>query len=243
MSVQYVVLEIRRVLRSPRFMIFTVVFPVLLFLLYAGIFGKGADGAGIAALMVNMTAFGAMASGLFTGTRVAIERQAGWQRQLRLTPLPGSGYLVAKAATGMILALAPVILVPLTGLLVEGVALDAAGWLRVTAGVWLAAVPFALIGLLIGQIGTADSAQPITQLVMLPMALAGGIFIPVEVMPGWLLTIAHVLPAYWLAQVGRGGVTTDHATGLGQDALVLGLFTVVLSIAVMRRYRKDSARV
>jgi ABC-2 type transport system permease protein len=143
----------------------------------------------------------------------------------------------------MTLALAPVILVPLVGRLVEGVSLDAQGWLRVTVGVWLAVLPFALIGLLIGQIGTADSVQPITQLVMLPMALVGGIFIPIEVMPHWLLSISHVLPSYWLAQVGRGGVTSDLSTGLGQDVLVLAIFTVALSVAVIRRYRRDSARV
>ncbi|WP_027946549.1 ABC transporter permease [Amycolatopsis taiwanensis] len=242
MSVKYLALEIRRVLRSQRFLIFTIAFPVLLFLLYTGIFAKG-DKTVTAALMVNMTAFGAMSSALFTGTRVAVEHQAGWQRQLRLTPLSGSGYLAGKLATGMTLALAPVILVPLVGKLIEGVSLDPAGWLRVTVGVWLAAIPFALIGLLIGQIGTADSTQPITQLVMLPMALVGGIFIPVEAMPSWLLNIAHVLPSYWLAQVGRGGVTSELSTGLGQDALVLAAFTIAFSIGVIRRYRKDSARV
>lgn len=242
MSVKYLALEIRRVLRSARFLIFTVAFPVLLFVLYVGIFAHD-DKAVTATLMVSMTAFGAMSTALFTGTRVAVERQAGWQRQLRLTPLSGAGYLVAKAATGMVLALAPVILVPLVGKVVEGVSLDATGWLRVTAGVWLATLPFTLIGLLIGQVGTADSTQPLTQLVMLPMALVGGIFIPVDVMPHWLLSVAHVLPSYWLAQVGRGGVTTDLSTGLGQDAFILAIFTVALSVAVIRRYRKDSARV
>lgn len=241
MNISYLTLEIRRVLRSPRFLIFTFAFPVVLFLLYTGIFAG--DEASTAVLMVNMTAFGAMTSTLFIGSRVAIERQVGWQRQLRLTPLSGSAYLFAKVATAMTLALTPVILVPLTGRLIEGVSLDAAGWLRVTLGVWLAVLPFALIGLLIGQIGTGDSVQPITQLVMLPMALVGGIFIPVEVMPSWLLNIAQVLPSYWLAQVGRGAVTSDLSSSLGQAALVLGLFTVALSVAVIRRYRSDSARV
>ncbi|MTD54871.1 ABC transporter permease [Amycolatopsis pithecellobii] len=241
MSVKFLALEIRRMLRSPRFLIFTVGFPVLLFLLYVGIFAK--DPATKAILMVSMTSFGAMASALFTGTRVALERASGWQRQLRLTPLSGPGYLTAKAATGMTLALAPVILVPVVAAVGEGVSLDASGWLRATLGVWLAAIPFALIGLLIGQIGTADSTQPITQLVMLPMALLGGIFIPVDSMPHWLLNIAQVLPSYRMGQIGRGAITPDLATGLGKDVLVLAVWTLVLSFVVVRRYRKDSARV
>lgn len=241
MSVTYLALEIRRVTRSPRFLIFTVGFPVLLFLLYVGIFAK--DPGTKAVLMVSMTSFGAMAAALFTGTRVALERASGWQRQLRLTPLSGAGYLTAKAATGMTLALAPVVLVPLVAALAEGVSLDASGWLRATLGVWLAAIPFALIGLLIGQVGTADSTQPITQLVMLPMALLGGIFIPVDAMPHWLLNIAQVLPTYWMGQIGRGALTPELSTGLGKDVLILGAWTVVLSFVVIRRYRKDSARV
>ncbi|GAB3570008.1 ABC transporter permease [Amycolatopsis endophytica] len=242
MSLKFLTLEIRRVLRSPRFLIFTVAFPVLLFMLYVGIFGGG-DTNVIAVLMVSMTSFGAMASALFVGTRVAIERTAGWQRQLRLTPLSGAGYLTAKAATGLALAIAPVVLVPLVGALAEGVSLGVGGWLRVTLGVWLAAIPFALIGLLIGQIGTADSVQPITQLVMLPMALLGGIFIPIDAMPHWLLQFSHVLPTYWMGQIGRGAVTTDLSSGLGQSVLWLAVWTVALGIVVVRRYRKDSARV
>jgi ABC-2 type transport system permease protein len=241
MSLKFLLLEIRRVSRSPRFLIFTVGFPVLLFLLYVGIFAKEPDEK--ATLMVSMTAFGAMAAALFTGTRVALERQSGWQRQLRLTPLSGGGYLIAKAATGMTLALAPAILVPLVGAFGEGVSLDTSGWVRATLGVWLAAIPFALIGLLIGQIGTADSTQPITQLVMLPMALVGGIFIPVQAMPQWLLGIAHVLPSYWMGEIGRGAANLGASSSLGKDVLVLAVWTVVLSVAVVRRYRKDSARV
>lgn len=240
MSLKYLLLEMRRVVRSPRFLIFTMGFPVLLYLLYVGIFAKSPDEKAV--LMVGMTSFGAMSASLFTGTRVAIERAAGWQRQLRLTPLSGPGYLTAKAATGMTLALAPAVLVPLVGLL-EGVSLDGGSWLRATLGVWLAAIPFALIGLLIGQLGSPDSVQPITQLVLLPMALIGGVFIPIDAMPDVLLKIAHLLPSYWMGQVGRGAVTPNLSTGLGQDVLVLGLWTLAIGFVVVRRYRKDSARV
>jgi ABC-2 type transport system permease protein len=242
MSVGYLVLELRRTVRSTRFLIFTIVFPVALFLLYTGIFG-GDDPAAVGVLMVNMTAYGAMSGALFAGGRVAVERAAGWQRQLRLTPLSGSGYLSAKAMMAMVLALPAVILVPLVGGVFEGVSLDAAGWLRIVLGTWLATIPFALIGLLIGQLGTPESLQPIMTLTMMTMALIGGIFIPVDTMPGWLLDVARVLPSYWLGQVGRGAVTSDLSVNLGQAVLVLAVWTAVLGVGVTRRYRRDSARV
>lgn len=242
MSFGYLILEVRRAMRNRRFLIFSVAFPVLLFLLYVSIF-TGGDKTGIGVLMVNMTAFGALSASLFAGGRVALERSLGWQRQLRLTPLPGSGYLLAKGVTGMLLALPAVVLVPLVGVVVEGVSLDASGWLRVTLGTWLAVIPFALFGLLVGQTGTPDSVQQITSLVMLVMSLVGGIFIPIDSMPGWLMNIAHVLPSYWLGQVGRGAVTADLSVNLDTAALVLAAWTAVLGVAVVRRYRRDSARV
>jgi ABC-2 type transport system permease protein len=242
MSFTYLLLEARRAMRNGRFMIFSIAFPVLLFLLYTGIWANG-DKAVTGVLMVNMTSFGALSAALFAGSRVALERSAGWQRQLRLTPLSGGGYLTAKGVTGMLLALPAVVLVPLVGVAVEGVSLDAAGWLRVTIGIWLAVIPFALIGLLIGQVGTPDSMQPIMSLTMMTMSMLGGVFIPIDSMPDWLLKIAHVLPSYWLGQVGRGAVTSDLSVNLGQAVLVLGVWTAVVGLGVVRRFRRDSARV
>lgn len=242
MSFGYLVVEVRRVLRNTRFLIFSVAFPVLLFLLYVGIWGAG-DKNIIGVLMVNMTGFGALSATLFAGGRLAQERAVGWQRQLRLTPLSGPGYLAAKGITAMMLALPAVILVPLIGAVVEGVSLDAAGWLRVTLGIWLAVIPFALIGLFIGQLGTPESMQPIMSLTMMGMSMLGGIFIPVDTMPHWLLDVAQVLPSYWLGQVGRGAITTDLSADLGKAVLVLAIWTAAVGFGVVRRYRADSARV
>ena len=242
MSMGYLILEVRRAMRSTRFLIFTIAMPVALFLLYVGIFAKN-DGVAKGVLMVNMTCYGALTAALFAGGRVALERALGWQRQLRLTPLSGGGYLTAKAVTAMVLALPGVVLVPLVAVLVEGVSLDARGWLRVTLGVWIAVIPFAVLGLLLGQVGTAESMQSITGIVMMVMSLIGGIFIPIDGMPSGLLAVSKVLPSYWLAQVGRGAVTSDLSVSLGQAVLVLAGWTLVLGLAVVRRYRRDSARV
>jgi ABC-2 type transport system permease protein len=242
MSLGYLALEVRRALRSTRFVIFTVAMPVALFLLYVAIFAHDQANA-VGVLMVSMTAYGAMTAALFGGARIALERAAGWQRQLRLTPLSGVGYLTAKGITAMLLAVPGVLLVPLIAGLFEGVRLDAGQWLRVTLGIWIAVIPFALLGLLLGQIATADNMQPLVSVVMMVMALLGGIFIPIDGMPEGLLHVTRLLPSYWLGQIGRGAVTTDLTVSLGQAVLVLAAWTVVLGLAVARRYRRDSARV
>lgn len=246
MRTGYLLLEARRSLRNPRTLIFTFVFPVALFLLYCAMYGdrlvsSGSDVTLKDYLMCSMAAYGAFMAAMTTGGRTALERASGWQRQLRLTPLSPSGYLFAKGAVAMLVALAPIVLVALVGGLAEGVSLSVAGWAQVVGGIWLATIPFAVLGLLVGQLATADSLQPTTMTLMLLLAFVGGIFIPVQVFPDWLQHVAQVLPTYWLADIGHGAFMGN--TRVGTAVLVLAAYTVVLGVAVIRRYRGDSARV
>nr|WP_042194229.1 ABC transporter permease [Kibdelosporangium sp. MJ126-NF4]CEL21171.1 ABC transporter integral membrane protein [Kibdelosporangium sp. MJ126-NF4]CTQ96263.1 ABC transporter integral membrane protein [Kibdelosporangium sp. MJ126-NF4] len=239
MSTGYLLLEIKRALRAGRFLVFTVALPVLMFLFMSNI-GGGGDVQQKAGLMVGMITWGAFSAALFAGARVAIERDAGWQRQLRLTPLNGAGYLTAKGVVGMVVALPAVVLVPLIGAFGEGVRLDAGQWAQVTVGIWVAAIPFALLGLLLGQYGTADSMQSITGVLMLVLAMFGGLWVPLSALPGLFSGIAQILPTYWMSEVGRSALGSSG--NVLTAVLVLAAWTVVLGALVVRRYRLDSAR-
>ncbi|MCR6483239.1 ABC transporter permease [Amycolatopsis sp. OK19-0408] len=246
MNAAYLLTEIRRNFRAPRFLMFVIAFPVLMFLLQASVFVKGSDpdhAAFAAVVMINMMTFGTFAAANTSGARLALERALGWQRQLRLTPLTGVGYLGGKAVSGMLVGLPALILVPLLAVTVEGVHLDAAGWVRILAGIFLGTIPLVLLGLLIGQFGTPDSMQPISMLVTLGMGFLGGLWIPIETMPGWMHDVAQIMPTYWVLQVARPAVTSDMVVSLPNAAGVLAAWTVVLGALVIRRYRKDSARV
>ncbi|WP_410589449.1 ABC transporter permease [Amycolatopsis sp. lyj-23] len=246
MNATYLFTEIRRNFRAPRFLVFVVAFPVMMFLLQANVFTKASDPdhTKIAAvIMINMMTFGTFAAANTSGGRLALERALGWQRQLRLTPLTGFGYLGGKALSGMLVGLPALVLVPLLAVTVEGVTLDAAGWVRVLAGVWLGTLPLVLLGLLIGQFGTPDSMQPISMIVTLGMGFLGGLWIPLEGMPAWMHDVAQIMPTYWVLQVARPAVTSDMVVSLPHAVGVLGAWTVVLGALVIRRYRKDSARV
>lgn len=242
MNPTYLKTEIVRTFRSTRFVLFAVAFPVLMFLLQANVFASGQmDIAGV--IMVNMMAFGTFSAAMTSGAKLAIERSTGWQRQLRLTPLTGAGYLGGKALSAMLVALPSLLVVPLIGVLFEGVHLDAAGWLRLVLGCWLGAIPLVLLGLLLGQFGTPESMQPLNMIVMMGMGFLGGLWIPIDGMPSWMADVAQVTPTYWLIQLVRP-VVTDHLTVSLPVALgVLAAWTAALGALVIRRYRKDSARV
>jgi ABC-2 type transport system permease protein len=246
MKTAYLGLESKRALRNPRFLMFTMIFPVVIFLIDVAAFGNGlVPGSKTVTfapyIMVSMAAFGAFMAAMNTGARTAVERAAGWQRQLRLTPLKPTGYLVAKAAVGTLVALPPIVLVALVGIVVEHVHLSAGGWAQVVLGVWVASIPFAVLGLLVGQLATSETMQVFTSGLMIVLGFLGGILIPTTVFPDWMSHISKVLPSYWLADVGHSALLGN--TDIGRAALWLAGWTVVLAFAVVRRYQRDSARV
>ena len=245
MKTTYLALEAKRALRNPRFLLFTMVFPVVIFLIDVAAFGKGdVPGSHIsyaAYLMVSMAAWGGFMAAMNTGARTAVERAAGWQRQLRLTPLRPTGYLIAKGAVGLLVALPPIVIVALVGMVAEDVHLSAASWAQVVLGVWIATIPFAVLGLLVGQIATSETMQVFTSGLMIVLGFLGGILIPTTVFPAWMAGIAKVLPSYWLADIGHAALLGN--TDTGRAIIWLAGWTVVLAFGVVRRYQRDSARV
>ena len=94
--------EVRRTFRNPRYLVFSLGMPLVLFLLFSS--GGSNDRIGglsvSAYIMVSMATFGAMSGVFSTAGKIALERSTGWNRQLRLTALTGRQYVLSKAITG-----------------------------------------------------------------------------------------------------------------------------------------------
>jgi len=245
MNLRYLMLEARVIARNSRFLIFTLIMPAALFVIYVGLWGGlGAaypDGTPVApSLMVSMSGYGAMGAAMSTGMGIAIEREYGWMRQLRLTPMTGLSYLLVKATLSMLVALPTILVVSLLGLTVGGVELSAPQWIGVTAGMWLAVSPFAAIGVVMGQLSTADSTQAMGGAAMMILGLAGGMWIPSQIVPEWAADLMRLTPSYWLREVGQSVV--NRALDLRTAILVLSAWTAVATVIAARRYRAELAR-
>lgn len=108
--------------------------------------------------MVGLAAFGTMVSMISTGARIAGERQAGWTRQLRISPLSVGAYFRAKVLTGYGMALSSLLLLYASGAAL-GVSLTDQRWLGMTALILVGLLPLAALGILLGHLVTTDSAQ------------------------------------------------------------------------------------
>ena len=209
MTFTYLGTELRRSFRNPRYVFFTIDVPVVLFLVIGNAF-KG-DVFGVSAqtwYMVNMAVFGAIGAVLGVGARIADERDSGWNRQLRLTPLPPLGYVAGKVMTGMLVALPALVLVCLAGRLTGAVQLGATQWAEVIGLGWVAILPMAVVGVGLGYFSSGDNAQAVNGGVIMLMSMFGGIWFPIDATsPDWLRVTASVLA---LRRESRGGGRGRH---------------------------------
>jgi ABC-2 type transport system permease protein len=239
----YLRLEVRRTLRNRRYLTFTIVFPVMLYVLYTAILPQADGTTTIDGLtwpvyfLVSMASYGAIGAAMSQASPIAIERRGGWVRQLRVTPLPGFAYVAAKVASSVVLTIPALALVALAGGLVNHVHLGLGDLALTVVALALGSLPFAALGLLIGYLLDADSAQGGMVLCYFTLAILGGLFAPLSAFPDWLATIGHVLPSSHLASLGRS-VAAGRAPDV-TDVAVLAAWAAALGTVAAWRFVRD----
>lgn len=235
----YVRLELRRLARMPGLLIFAVLMPLLSYLLFTNLHGLTGQDQDIAATytMISMAGYGAIGALLNYASGVVVDRSIGWMRQLRLTPLHPVRVVVGKGLAAMATAIVPVVALCGAAFAINGVRLDAGQWLAIVPLLWFGALPFALLGLGMGYLATAQTVQPLNLLVYLGMSVVGGLWLPLDAMPGWVAVVGEWLPTHAYAdmswQVAFGGAPS------GTDLLTLGGWLIAFAGLAVFGFRRS----
>ena len=235
--------EVVRAFRNRRFFGFSLGFPLILYFVIAGSQTGDANfaGTGVSAAlfyMAGLVSFGTMSSMISTGARIAGERQAGWTRQLRITPLTSGSYLRAKVLTAYAMSGLTIAVLYIAGAIL-GVSMPASQWLEMTGLILVGLLPFAAIGIALGHTLNVDSIGPAMGGLVGLLALVGGTWFPVA--HGFLHDLGQFLPSYWLARAGHLG-TGAAPWSLGGWLVIAG-WTAALTALAAWAYRRDTNRV
>lgn len=213
------------------FLSFVVVMPVSLYLFFAAIYGDEETAGGVkvaAAMMVTMAAYGGLGAAMNAGGMIQAERASGWVRQLMITPLRPGEFIVAKLATAVGVVVPALVAVFVAGA-IRGVRLEAATWLAVLVALLFSLLPMVILGVVIGMWAKPQTASVITTLTMLVLSMVGGLWFPLEMMPGSLQLLGRALPSCWVGKIGQWPVVGGDFPWRG--VVVIGAWTLGLIAA------------
>jgi ABC-2 type transport system permease protein len=238
-------LEVRRLLRNRRTVIFTVIAPVIFFLAFGLNKAYANDGAGhgnvAAFVMISMALYGSILATTSGGAMVSIERAVGWSRQLRLTPLSPVAYISIKMLTALVLGLTSVIAVYTVGIITQKPHMPVYLWIVTGLCVWIGSLIFTAFGLFLGYLLPTENVMQFLGIGLAILSFAGGLFTPLSQFPHLFRTIAQFTPIYGLNQL-------VHAPLLGGSIHVAWVANAVIWLVIFAggavwRFRKDTARV
>ncbi|AWN21891.1 ABC transporter permease [Deinococcus irradiatisoli] len=238
--------EIIRLLRNRAYLVPALLLPILFFSLWGlpNADGKlGGVNAGLY-LLVSYAAYALISTSIFGfGVAVASERSSGWWRQLRITPAAPAVLLGAKITASMLMGLLSVSALALFAGLVGHLWLGVGTFFNVLVHLLPGMVPFALLGLALGLSVGPEAAGGVANLIVLPMLFASGIFLPLDVAPAFVRTLAPYLPAYHYGQLGWAAL---GAQGTGAEwvhwAWLAGYAAAFLLIARWAAGRREQRR-
>lgn len=242
-------IEIKRVVRDYASLFFIAVLPAFFYL----IFGANQDYSGERVgngnvsfyIMIAMAGYGAATATTGIGGMAAVERMQGWGRQLGLTPMRDGQYVAIKAALALLIALIPIGLTFLLGV-VTGAEASTRSWVLGGLALAVGAIVWSLYGLCAGMAFKSEAAVSAASGLLVIFSFLGNIFVPLS---GTMLAIAKFTPLYGYVALARHpmteGFSVDGDGNLIHDPLWISVANVavwtmifaVLAVWLVRRGR------
>lgn len=242
MHATYLRYELLRNVRNWRFVVFSLAYPVVLYFLVTSPQRHAMFDSVAFPLyfMAGMAAVGTMIAVISTGARLAVDRSAGWTRQLRLTPLTAAEHLGVRVACGFAMALLVIVLVSLSGTAL-GVSLSAGAWLTMIGLMLVGLIPLTVLGIVLGHLLTPDSLAPAAGGTVMLFAVLGGAYGFLVAKSGAMFDVIKALPSYWLVQAGKTALSGGDWPA--EAWIVIATWTAVLVPLAVLVYRRDTSRV
>ncbi|HSS32815.1 MAG TPA: ABC transporter permease [Solirubrobacterales bacterium] len=237
-------------LRTPRAIIFTVAFPIVLLILFNSIFLKGNDHttlpndvrvsaqayftAGIVAYAVALSTFTTLAVSLTT------QRENGQLKRYRGTPMPPWTFIAAQIVRATTQALVMTAVLLAVGAVAYGVPIPGSTFPAFVAYVVLGTATMCSLGIALSAFTpTPDAASTIAPFTVVMLAFFSGVWIPVDQLPTWLETVGKIFPLYHLA-LGLQTTLSPGASGSGlelDNVLVLLIWAAVGIRIASKRFK------
>lgn len=236
-------IELRRMLRNRRTVVFALLFPVGMYFIFANqSYGDQKVGSGNVAayILVNMALYGAALTAASIGSMVAMERALGWSRQLRLTPLNPAAYILLKSVVALLMSGFVIALVNVIAASQRRAAMPTTVWIGCAAVTVVCTLTFAALGVFVGYVVPGENAMQILGPGLAALSFLGGVFIPLTQYSDTMRHVAYWTPMYGVSEIARSPLT--HQLPWYAVVNAIAWFALFLAGAAWRMSR-DTSRV
>lgn len=198
--------ELRQLLRSPGYLVPTLIFPAMLFSFF-GLATSNKYPQAAPAILASWSVYAVLGVAFYQfGVGVAQARSMHWASYLRTLPAGPAPQISAQLSVAVIFAVLAAGLLWATAFIATPLNLSVGQGLRLAFALALGSIPFAGLGIAIGYSVSARSAVPVANLIYLPMAFAGGLWLPPDRLPLAVQQISPFLPTRMFAEVAWAAV-------------------------------------
>ena len=230
--------------RNPAAVFFTVMFPVVLLLIFATIFGDqrvGKDGIEVTTYYVPaIITLSIVSATLQTlAMSLVIAREDGRLKRGRGTPMPAWVFIAGRVGNSIVVAILMLALVSLIGRIFYGVPVP---WSRapdLLVVLAVGAASFCCMGIAItALIPSQDAAAPIVNALLLPLYFLSGVFVPDDELPSGVIDFANHFPIRPFFQAIYDAYLPGNGPALAWDHMAVvaiwGVAGLVLAIRFFR---------
>lgn len=243
-------------MRQRESVVFTLLFPVLLLLIFGSVFKTSiAPGVTFSQYFVaGMIASGLVNTG-FQGIAIGIplERDDGTLKRLRGTPMPPMAYFIGKAVMVIVTTIVQILMLLAIGMLLFHIALpkDAAHWITLIWVVALGSAVSTLLGIAFSSIPRSGrGASAVVTPIVLVLQFTSGVFFVFNDLPTWMQNVASVFPLRWMTQGMRSVFLPEsfaqhevaHSWELGKIAIILIVWLFVGAVLALKTFRWERSR-
>lgn len=168
-------------------------------------------------------------------------RQKGVIRKLSTTPITRTDWILSNILYQFMLAVISALAILVVSYALFSVRLQINAWLF--AFIVLEVFAFGGIGMILTRVANeAESATAAANFIMFPMMFLSGSFFPLELMPGFLQTIARILPLYYVNEGLRAAMVSVNHTAALRYCAMIGVFATVVFVLGINTTKWDEGK-
>ena len=230
-------LQAKQLVRMPGYWVPTLVFPAMLYSFFgASIAGAGDQASTLAATSFAVYAVIGVAFYQF-GVGVAQDRESPWEDYVRTLPAPALPRIAARIVAASIFAAgaAAAVIAVAHGIAAPNFTVGSA--IALAAVLAMGLLPFALLGIALGYLASAKAAVALANMIYLPLAFAGGLWLPPDGLPNVVAALSPLTPTRQFAELAWAAALDRPLPG--SYMFGLGVYTLVFGGLALWAYRRD----